>query len=389
MKKSIYLDHAAATPLDPAVLLAMRPYWQEQFYNPSAAYLAAQAVAKDVLAAREKVAHWLGARPSEVIFTAGGTEADNLAIHGIMQKYPQAKVAVSAVEHEAILEPAKQYIHTIIPVNSQGLVEPETLAKLIDDQTVLVSIMYANNEVGTIQPIRRIAQVLGEIKAQRKAHGNNLPLYFHTDASQAAGYLDIHTARLCVDLMTINGGKIYGPKQTGALYVKAGIELSPQVRGGGQERSLRSGTENVAGIVGLSVALDSAQQQKDTEGKRLCTLRDHAIKLLEQAIPHVIINGSRKHRLPNNIHLTIPGADNERLVMQLDEAGIQCAAGSACTASNDEPSHVLKAMGLSDQNAQSSLRLSLGRSTTQADIDYTIQTLSQITNSQSPNLLEA
>jgi cysteine desulfurase len=375
MPKKIYLDYAAATPMDESVIEAMRPFWQAEFYNPAATYLAAQNVAQCVKSAREKIAHWLGAKPAEVVFTAGGTEADNLAINGVMQRFPGAKVAVSAIEHDAVLQPAKQYDHTIIPVSAQGLVDPETLRKFIDNDTVLVSIMYANNEVGTIQPIRRIALMLSEIRQARIKAGNDLPLYLHTDASQAAGYLDIHTHRLGVDLMTLNGGKIYGPKQTGALFVGAGVTLTPQLLGGGQERSLRSGTENVAGLVGLAQALDMAQNQKDQEVKRLSELQHYFIDQLKLLVPPAVINGSRTHRLANNLHITIPGADNERLVMQLDEAGIMCAIGSACSASKEAPSHVLMAMGMTAADAQSSLRLTMGRQTTKQHIDYTLKIL--------------
>lgn len=372
---AIYLDYAAATPVDDAVLAAMQPYWQEQFYNPSATYLAAQWVAKDVKAAREGVAACLGVRASEIIFTAGGTEADNLAIHGVMHQYPQANLVVSAVEHEAILQAAQQYQARLAPVDQTGIVQLAVLAQLVDDHTVLISCMYANNEVGTIQPIREIAAMVQQVRQRRKKSGNDLPLYLHTDASQAPNYLDMQVNRLGVDLLTLNGGKIYGPKQTGALYARAGIVLAPLLYGGGQERGLRSGTENVAGIVGLAAALERTSQLRDTERRRLHALQQQFFAQLQAAIPAAQINGSRKHRLPNNIHITIPGTDNERLVMQLDEAGILCAAGSACSAGSGDPSHVLRAMGLSDADARSSLRFTMGRATTEADIHAVVQQL--------------
>lgn len=373
----IYLDHAAATPVDPAVLAAMQPFWSDDFYNPSATYLRAQGVHKALDEARQKVALCVGARSAEITFTAGGTEADNLAIHGIMQKYPQANVVVSAIEHEAILQAAERYSCKIAPVTPKAAVDVPALLKLIDDQTVLVSVMYANNEVGSIQSVAQISQAAAEIRQERVRSGNELPLYVHTDASQAGNYLDIHTSRLGVDLMTLNGGKIYGPKQTGVLFVKAGIELEPLIRGGGQERGLRSGTENVAGFVGLATALEIAQTQRKEEGARLQKLQ----KLFEDEIMKIASNAvinSGANRLPNMIHVTFPGVDNERLMMQLDEKGIMCAVGSACQASNDDPSHVLLAMGLTEAEAQSSLRFSMGRSTIESDIKETISTLQSL-----------
>ncbi|HSX35669.1 MAG TPA: cysteine desulfurase family protein [Patescibacteria group bacterium] len=372
----IYLDYAAATPLDPAVLKAMQPYFTDKFYNPSATYAAAQSVHKDIEAARARVAHWLGARPTEVVFTAGGTEANNLAIRGVLNRYPWGNVVVSALEHESILTTAGQahaeLARRIAPVTPAGIVDVEALVKLIDENTVLVSVMYANNEVGTIQPIRAIAEKLAIIRKQRRASGNNNPLYFHTDAAQAAAYLDLHAARLGVDMLTLNAGKIYGPKQTGALFVASHVQLEAQIAGGGQERNLRSGTENVAGIIGLSHALDIVQNRRHQEAARLAQLQHLFIQLLEEHIPGVIINGSLKTRLPNNVHITIPGQDNERLIFALDELGVQCAAGSACSASDEEPSHVLRAMGISDTDAQSSLRFTMGVHTTEDEIRATV-----------------
>lgn len=385
----IYLDNAAATPLDPVVLAAMQPYLTDEFYNPSATYLAAQKVHKDLEAARGRIAHWLGARPSEVFFTAGGTEANNLAIRGVMQQYPDANLVVSAIEHESVLATAKELTKSPsvrgrtsrvsrvreAAVTAEGIVDVDALVRLVDDQTVLVSVMYANNEVGTIQPIRQIAQELERIRKARKRAGSTVPLYFHTDAAQAAAYLDLHTARLGVDLLTVNAGKIYGPKQVGVLFVSSRLQLKPQVTGGGQERGLRSGTENVAGAMGLAQALDLVQGRRGEEVDRLQALQKLFLALIEQHIPGAAINGSLRHRLPNNVHVTFPGQDNERLIFQLDAAGILCAAGSACTASSDEPSHVLKAMGKSDTDAQSSLRFTMGRSTTAADIRRTVDVL--------------
>jgi cysteine desulfurase len=378
MSDAIYLDHAAATPLDPAVFAAMQPYFSELFYNPSATYWAAQGVHKDLEAARARIAVLLGARSNEITFTAGSTEANNLAIRGVMQLYAGANCVVSAIEHDSVLEPARQFNCKEAPVTPQGIVDIDALLGLVDEQTVLVSVMYANNEVGTLQPIRQIAQALDEIRRGRRISGNLLPLYLHTDAAQAAAYLDLHVSRLGVDLLTLNGGKIYGPKQSGILFTGHHVRLQPQVLGGGQERGLRSGTENVAGSIGLATALELVQGRRHDESQRLQELQTQCIELLENAIPGVIINGSRKHRLPNNVHITIPGQDNERLLFALDEQGILAAAGSACSASNEEPSHVLRAMGVSEEDAQASLRFTMGRSTTIKDIRRLVSTLNNI-----------
>lgn len=378
MAQAIYLDYAAATPLDERVLAAMQPYFSDKFYNPSATYLAAKDVANDLKAARATVAAVLGARPSEVIFTAGGTEANNLAIHGIMRQYPEANVLCSAIEHESVIAPAERYDHRLAAVDARGIIDLEKLAILIDDRTVLMSIMYANNEIGTVQPIRELAQLIEQVRKQRRQAGNTLPLLLHTDAAQAANYLDLHVARLGVDLMTLNGGKIYGPKQSGVLYVKAGLRLQPLIDGGGQEQGLRSGTESVANAVGFAAALELTQAMRHDEVSRLQSLQKQLIHDVLAAVPTAQLNGSKSRRLPNNVHLTFPGHDNERLLMQLDEAGIMAAAGSACSASNEEPSHVLKALGLSEADAQSSLRFTLGRQTTEQHIKTLAGTLAQL-----------
>ncbi|MDB5175415.1 MAG: Aminotransferase [Candidatus Saccharibacteria bacterium] len=371
----IYFDYAAATPLEPAVLEAMLPYLSSQFYNPSAQYSAALSVKADLLAAREKVAHWLGSRPSEIIFTAGGTEANNLAIHGVMRSHPEANMVVSSIEHSAALAPAQHYDVRQAAVQPTGIVDVDSLRAVIDDNTVLVSSMYANNEIGTIQPIKEISQVVATIKAARKRAGNHLPLYLHTDACQAPNYLDLHVARLGVDLMSLNGSKIYGPKQTGVLYVKGGISLMPLIDGGGQERGLRSGTENIAGAIGFATALDLVQQQRHDEVQRMQTLQDLFFKELKQRLPVAVTNGSLSRRLPNNVHITIPGSDNERLLIMLDQRGIMAAAGSACSASSQEASKVLTAIGLSEAAARSSLRFTMGRHTTQAHVHAAVETL--------------
>lgn len=379
--KMIYLDHAAATPVGGEVLAAMQPYFSDVFYNPSATYLPARQAREDLEAARARVAHWLGVRPTEVIFTAGGTEGNNLAIAGVMARFPNCSVTVSGIEHESVLAPAQQFNCSVALTTEQGRVDVDSLRQNITDATVLVSVMYANNEVGTIQPLRQIGDMLKTIRAQRRAEGNTTPLYLHTDACQAANYLDLHVSRLGVDMMTLNGGKIYGPKQSGVLYIASHVQLQPLILGGGQERGLRSGTENVAGCVGFAAALDQAQHMRHNEVKRLNEVKNSAIHLLSAKIPGAIVNGSLEHRLPNNLHVTLPGFDNERVLVQLEQHGILAAAGSACSASNDEPSHVLRAMGLSDENAQSSLRFTFGRATTLADVEKLVQVLTDITKS--------
>lgn len=378
MQGLIYLDHAAATPLDPAVAAAMQPYFSEQFYNPSATYLPAQKVRKDLEAARAQVAHWLGARPVEIVFTAGGTEANNLAIRGVMEQFPDGNVVTSAIEHESVLASAHHFECREAGVTAEGLVDIPGLRKLIDENTVLVSVMYANNEVGTIQPLREISQALDEIRQARHAAGNTRPLYLHSDAAQAAAYLDLHTARLGVDLMTINAGKIYGPKQVGCLFVSSKVKLAPQILGGGQERGQRSGTENVTGVIGFATALDLVQHRRHEEVACLQKLQQLFFDELAAKLPEAVVNGSRKHRLPNNVHITLPGTDNERVLLELEQRGVLAAAGSACSASNEEPSHVLKAMGISEADAQSSLRFTMGHSTTEADIEAAVSALAGI-----------
>ena len=377
MATKVYLDYAAATPLDQEVFALMRPYFSRQFYNPSADYAAARDTKKTLNAARSKVAYWLGAQTSEIIFTAGGTEANNLALHGLMAGYPGAKLVASSIEHESILNPARRYAHSEAPVLLDGRVDIAKLEDQIDDNTVLVSVMYANNEIGVIEPLRKIAVLLDKIKRSRKERGVKLPLIYHADACQAANYLDLHVSRLGVDMMTLNGGKIYGPKQSGVLYVKRGISLTPQIEGGGQEFNLRSGTENVPSAVGLAAALDKAQSIRSEEAVRLTLLRDYFIDRLTNDLK-AEINGSKEFRLPNNVHATFKQQDNEYLLIGMDRLGIMAAAGSACSASKEESSHVLRSLGLSDQEARSSIRFTLGRQTTKGDIDKTVKVIKQL-----------
>lgn len=375
MMTSHYFDYAAATPLDESVRAAMTPFEADKFHNPSALYLAAQASKQALEAARKQVAAVLGCKAPEVIFTAGGTESDNLAIQGVMRSFPGATCIVSAIEHDAVLRSAELFSVKTAAVTDDGRVDVERLSSLIDDTTVLVSVMYANNEVGTIQPLAKVAQLIKAARADRLSRGIALPLYFHTDACQAANYLPLLVNTLGVDLMTLNGGKLYGPKQSGILFVRSGTQVQPLILGGGQERGYRSGTENVAACVGFAAALEQAQQRREAESARLSSLREAFMTSVQAEIPGSIINGSLAHRLPNNIHLTLPGRDNERLLMELDEQGFQVATGSACSASSDEPSHVLTALGLSDEAARASLRITFGRQTTEKAVNDLLSAL--------------
>lgn len=376
----IYLDYAAATPMHDEVFVAMKPYFTDRFYNPSATYLAAVDVKKDLDSARARVAEILGAKPLEITFTAGGTEANNLAIRGVMDAFPGSKMLVSSIEHDSVREAGMLYDATQIPVHPDGIIDLEALRNSIKDDVVLISVMLANNEVGTLQPLTKICQLAASIRKDRIKNGNKTPLYVHTDACQAGLYLDLHVSRIGIDLLTLNGGKIYGPKQSGILYIKSGTNIKPIIVGGGQEKGKRSGTENIAFAIGFAKALEFAQAHREDESNRLRELRDYFIHELSEQIPEAQINGSLSHRLPNNVHLTIPGIDNERVLFTLDMKGVLAAAGSACSASSEEPSHVLSAMGLPTADIQSSLRFTLGKSTTKELIDTAIKTLKDIVN---------
>jgi cysteine desulfurase len=378
MSQRIYLDYAAATPMDERVEAAMRPFWREDFYNPSSSYLAAKAVKAQLDDARARVAHWLGAKHSEVIFTAGATESINLAINGVMQSFPEEHVLVSAIEHDAVLAAAQKHHCEVVPVLPDGTIDLEALRKAITDHVVLISVGIANNEVGTIQPIKEIAAIISEVRRLRQLKNNQLPLYLHTDASQAGCYLDLHTARLGIDLLSLNGGKMYGPKQSGALFIKTGVQLTPQVFGGGQERGIRSGTENVAGSIGLATAFDIAQTERKEEIAKIAALRDELQRRLQEALPNMVVDGNPKKHLPHILHVNFPGVDGERLLMQLDEAGIMASTGSACAANKQTASHVLRACGFDDGAVQGSLRLSLGRFTTPEEVTKAVVTIVQM-----------
>ena len=359
----IYLDYAAATPIDQRVLDAEEPYFRERFFNPSASYQAAREVRRDYEEARHVLAQNLGARPAEIVITAGATESTNLAIGGV-----SGHIVTTNIEHPAVLALASARNATILRVNEKGLVNPASVENAITDETEIVSVGYANSEIGTVQPIKEIAILIERIRADRASREVATPLLFHTDASQAAGYLDLNVARLNVDLMTLNAGKCYGPKQVGLLYVKAGVRLKPLILGGGQEMGLRSGTENVTGAIGFARALEIAERKRKGESERLEKLRNDLEKFIKQEFPEVIINSGAKQRLPNILNFSVPGLDGERAVFALDERGVLVATGSACAANKGTRSHVLMAIGLAPQIADASLRISLGRPTTDAEI---------------------
>lgn len=402
--KTIYFDHAATTPLDPRVKEAMESFFIREFGNPNAIYSLGHRARVAIDNAREKVAEILGARADEIIFTGGGTESNNLAILGmarasLAEAIPLARglassghIITAKIEHHAVLEPChyleKQgFAVTYLPVDKLGLVDPKAVERVLRPDTILVSVMYANNEIGAIQPIAEIGRVIRDFRKEnppkppiKKGGGKgdlSFPL-FHTDACQAAGYLDLNTQKLGVDLMTINGGKIYGPKGAGVLYKRRDIKLEPLFYGGGQEGGLRSGTENVPAIIGMAAALELAQKEKKKETQRLSRLRDYLINGILKTIPKSFLNGHPTQRLPNNVNVTILDIEGEALVLYLDERGVMCSTGSACTSSTLEPSHVLLALGLPPSVAHGSLRLTLGRKNTKKECDYFLEVLPAI-----------
>lgn len=353
--KLIYLDHAAATPLDERVLEVMLPYFSEFFYNPSSPYVQALTVRRDYEAAKQKLAQTFGAKADEIVITAGATESINLAFNSI-----GGHIITANIEHDSVLKAVKKHEHTIIASDGRGLVASEAVKKAIRPDTRLISIALANNEIGTVQPLRDIATIIRNERRRRLAAGDKTPIYLHSDASQGVGQLDIHVSRLGVDLLTLNSGKVYGPKQVGLLWAANHIRLSPQIVGGGQERGLRSGTENVAGVIGFSRAMELADKRRKVESERLRALRDLAQKKLVAAFDDLVVSGHQKHRLPGHLHVSFPGVDAERLVFALEARGVLVATGSACAANKGTRSHVLTAIGLASDVADGSLRLTLG-----------------------------
>ncbi len=372
-ERLIYLDHAATTPLHPQVLDAMMPYLTERFGNPSSIHRVGRQALDALDDARDTIAAVLGANPKEIVFTGGGTEANNLAIKGVALAQQRAgkggHLITSAIEHHAALH-AFEYLEafgfevTILPVDQYGMVKPADLRAAIRPDTTLVSIMYANNEIGTIQPIAE----LGAICRERG-------VIFHSDAVQAAGSLPLHVRALNVDLLSITAHKFYGPKGVGALYVRRGVSLLPQISGGGQERRRRAGTENVAGIVGMATALQIAEEYRPAYVAHCRTLRDRLASGLLDRITGASLNGHPIERLPNNVNLLLEDIEGESVLLLLDQHNIAASSGSACTSGSLEASHVLLALGLPHERAIGSVRLSIGRDTTETDIDIVLDVL--------------
>jgi len=372
--RKIYLDHASTTPVDQNVLALMLPYLQDRYGNPSSLHYEGRAARSAVEMSRKKIAEIIGAEEDEIIFTSGGTEADNLAILGLARANQDngKHIIVSGIEHKAILDACKKlekegFEITYLDVDKSGLVSLNHLKSSLRADTILVSVMYANNEIGSIQKIKKISEIIKESKICR-------PI-FHTDACQAAGALPINTQELGVDAITISGSKIYGPKGSGCLYVNKKYGIEPIAAGGGQERGFRSGTENVAGIVGLAKALSISENKRVAEGKRLTGLRDYFLAEILKIIDGVTVNGGKKNRLPNNINISIKGVEGESLLLYLDEKGIFVSTGSACSSADLNPSHVLLKIGTPLAMAHCSIRFTLGRRTKRGDIDYTVKVL--------------
>ncbi len=360
----MYLDHAAATPLDPRVLTAMQPYFSELFFNPSAPYAPAIAVRRDYEAAKATIARAIGAKGDELIMTAGATESINLAFRSI-----GGHSIISSIEHHAVLAAARAGEHSVVAVDARGMVDVQAIKQAITPTTRLVSIALANNELGTIQPLRDIAAVIRTEREARLDRGDLTPIYLHSDASQGVGQLDVNVARLGVDLLTINAGKVYGPKQAGLLWAAPSVRLTPQILGGGQERGLRSGTENVPAVIGFAKAMELADKHRKSEAGRLAKLRDALQDRLLDAFPTAVISGHKRHRLAGHLHISFPGIDAERVLFALESKGVLVATGSACAANKGTRSHVLTAIGLAPKVADGSLRITLGHDTNEEVIE--------------------
>lgn len=382
MKREVYLDHAATTPMHPAVREAMLPYMGETFGNPSSFHSVGKIVKDNVDHARERIARVLNARADEILFTSGGTESDNLAILGYtrMNQSHGRHLITTKIEHHAVLETMMRlekkegFKVTYLEPDRDGLVTTAQVQDALREDTILVSVMYANNEIGTIQPIAQIGNAIRKYQDRRPTSDFRRPI-FHTDACQASEYLDLDVEKLHVDMLSLNGSKMYGPKGIGLLYVKRGIKLEPLQFGGSQERGVRPGTEHVAGIIGMAKALEMAQADRQSETQRLIPLRDRLIDGIRASIPKTRLNGHPTTRLPNNVNISIMDIEGEALILYLDAQGVYASTGSACTSASLDPSHVILALGLPYEVAHGSLRLTLGRSTTQAEIDYVIQIL--------------
>jgi cysteine desulfurase len=364
--KRIYMDHSATTPVAPEVLEAMLPYFSEKFGNASSLHSFGLEAKEALEESREKVAGLLGAKQEEIIFTAGGTESDNLALKGIARKNQKSgkHIITTRVEHPAILECCRKlekegFEVTYLPVTNEGLVEIATLESAIRSDTILISVMHANNEVGTIQPLEEI----GRLAAEKD-------IYLHTDAVQSVGKIPTDVNKLGVDLLSLSAHKLYGPKGVGALYIRNGTRLESIIQGGGHERGLRSGTENIAGIVGLARAGELASQEMVSEARRLTDLRDKLARKVLDSVKEAWINGTMKMRLPGNLNFGFKYVEGESLLLFLDSIGISVSTGSACSSHKLEPSHVLLSLGLKPEECHGSLRITLGRSNTVEEVDY-------------------
>jgi cysteine desulfurase len=369
--KRIYLDYAATTPVRPEVMEAMSPYFTEAFGNPSSIHSYGQEVRAAIDEARAKVAALIGAREEEVVFTGGGTEADNLAIKGIALAHENKgnHIITSAIEHHAVLETCeflakRGFKITCLPVNRYGLVEPDDVKRAITSKTILISVMHANNEIGTIEPIAEIGKIAREAD-----------VCFHTDAVQTTGHIPVDVNTLMVDLLSISAHKLYGPKGVGVLYIRKGTRVVPLLHGGGQEKGRRSGTENIPGIVGLGTAAELAGREMSEEAERLTILRDKLINGIIEHIPDSRLNGHPQSRLPNNVNVSIDYVEGESMLLNLDLEGICASTGSACSSASLEASHVLLATGLPHEQAHGSLRFSLGKWTTEKEIERVLEVL--------------
>ena len=379
-EKLIYLDHAATTPLRSEALDLMIPYFTQTFGNPSSIYTRAQESRKAMHDARETIASILDCRVSEIVFTSGGTESDNTAIKGVAfgLRTLGNHIITSNIEHHAVLHTCYQleqfgFDVTYLPVDGHGLVSPEDVAAAITDKTILVSVMLANNEIGTIQPIKKIVEV-----TKKNAKRLQRSIVVHTDAVQAAGQLELNIEDLGVDMLSLSGHKFGGPKGVGLLYVRRGTAFEPHQMGGGQERQRRSGTENVPGIVGMAEAFRLAEQERDLAVRHCTRLRDRIITGIEERISGVQINGHATQRLANNVSVSFDGVEGEPILLALDFAGICASSGSACSSASLEPSHVLTAIGLTAEQAQASLRITVGKDNNDEDVEYLIDKLSEI-----------
>lgn len=383
--RQVMLDNAAATPVDKDVARLMFEYETEKFYNPSAPYAPARALRAELDDARARIAHYIGTRPSCVTFTAGATEANNLAFAAVSR---DAHVITLATEHPSITALAKAHPHTLIVPGVDGRVSAEQVAAAITDNTELISIECANGELGAIQPLRQIAKVIEEARNERLAANNMRPLYFHSDASQAAATKAINVASFGVDMLTLSAQKIYGPKQVGLLFAREGLPLRPLILGGGQEGGLRSGTENVSGIMGFAAAIDLLAHMRAQDAKRMERLRDRLQKEIMRTYPEALVMGphQNKLRLPSHVHVAFPPMEARRLLLGLEQFGVYVGTGSACAASKMQVSPALHALGVDDAIARGSLRFTLSRHTTEEDISYALAALSQVIDDERARL---